>query len=487
MTSFPSGRTLLAFVLVLLGMAPRGAWAGDTWTPLYSGVRMLHRTTSAPVWDIHVLEVKLDTPGVSLQATTSAQRKRTPASFAKLVGAEAAVNGDFFSYTDYSPRSLATGQGVVWPGSADNRAFGTIAFGKDNRVDFYPMSQIVSFDSSWMWGTVGGRPDIVKTGAVIDNSGYGEHCTVRHPRTSVGLSQDKKTLYVAVVDGRQTTSVGMTCNELGALMKSVGAYTALSLDGGGSTSMYVAKLGVVNAPSDGNERVVANHLAIHADPLTSLGLLKGVIYDEAGGIGSPLEGATVKLAGVATDKTDGTGTYEFNVPPGTYTVTASKLGYVTKSITRTVVAGETWWGSMGLVKAPAATDTDGDQVPDLKDNCPAKANADQLDTDNDHLGNVCDPDNDGDAVPDDDDNCPLVTNVDQADADDDGTGDLCDAETLPVDEGEPGTTVTPSGEGEPEEGAPRRGGCASAGMGWAGAAAGLGLLRKRRKARVSSP
>ena len=72
-------------------------------------------------------------------------------------------------------------------------------------------------------------------------------------------------------------------------------------------------------------------------------------------------------------------------------------------------------GTPGEVNATCiANDTDSDQVPDSKDNCPTVANADQADKDNDTVGDACD-------------NCPNVANADQADSDKDGVGNACAA------------------------------------------------------------
>src|SRR5258705_3485400 len=71
-------------------------------------------------------------------------------------------------------------------------------------------------------------------------------------------------------------------------------------------------------------------------------------------------------------------------------------------------------------------DQDGDGIVDPSDNCPLVANADQLNTDGDALGNACDPDDDNDTIADATDNCPLLANANQADVDGDGIGDLCD-------------------------------------------------------------
>jgi hypothetical protein len=68
-------------------------------------------------------------------------------------------------------------------------------------------------------------------------------------------------------------------------------------------------------------------------------------------------------------------------------------------------------------------DKDSDGIVDSKDNCPAIANPDQLESENLCDAIFCSPDGLGDPC----DNCPLAYNPDQADRDGDGRGDACDA------------------------------------------------------------
>ena len=70
-------------------------------------------------------------------------------------------------------------------------------------------------------------------------------------------------------------------------------------------------------------------------------------------------------------------------------------------------------------------DRDLDGIPDKNDNCPDSDNADQLDADEDGVGDDCDPDADNDGIPNLEDNCPLIANPEQMDDDHDGTGDAC--------------------------------------------------------------
>ncbi len=75
-------------------------------------------------------------------------------------------------------------------------------------------------------------------------------------------------------------------------------------------------------------------------------------------------------------------------------------------------------------------DADNDGIPDSLDNCPTVYNPDQLDTDEDGSGDVCDSDDDNDGVPDISDNCPLASNPDQIDTNGNGVGDACDGKVL---------------------------------------------------------
>lgn len=75
----------------------------------------------------------------------------------------------------------------------------------------------------------------------------------------------------------------------------------------------------------------------------------------------------------------------------------------------------------------AEIDIDGDGIEDDSDNCRETPNPDQLDTDTDGIGDLCDEDLDGDGVINGDDNCLDVPNpAPQSDIDADGIGDECD-------------------------------------------------------------
>jgi len=332
-----------------LSFAAPAARAADQVSEPYAGVRYITRTTATPN-RIYILEVDLTHPKVRIRATRSQHRQRVVSSFADLYGCQMAVNGDFFSFSDYSTSGLAVGAGEPWPDSPDTAGQGFIAFGRDNRVAISAPATLVDAPEDWMSDVVGGRPLIVRNGEriVFDN------CTGfcgRNPRTAVGFNKDKTRLWLVVVDGRSASSAGMTLNELGALMVNLGAHRALNLDGGGSSAMYVKnKGGVQNQPSDGSQRVVANHLGVCIVP--PVGTVQGYIrQDDIYDTDAGMPGVTVTLSTGQSAVTDESGFYKIEeVARGDVTVMADADGFKASERSIYVTAADVTWGSLALVE-----------------------------------------------------------------------------------------------------------------------------------------
>jgi hypothetical protein len=88
--------------------------------------------------------------------------------------------------------------------------------------------QVISWDNERLSG-----PNFVET---------------RHPRTLIGVDR-RGDIWLAVVDGRQAQSAGMTFTDMQRLADRLQLTDALNLDGGGSSTMVVQGK-VVNRPSD---------------------------------------------------------------------------------------------------------------------------------------------------------------------------------------------------------------------------------------------
>jgi exopolysaccharide biosynthesis protein len=115
---------------------------------------------------------------------------------------------------------------------------------------------------------ISGDRMIVIKGEVAPNLDDAE----REPRTAIGLNRNGRYLYLIVVDGRQPFySDGATFTELAELFIDQGAFMAMSLDGGGSSTMVVESGAgapkILNSPIDhyipGTERPVGTHFGVY--------------------------------------------------------------------------------------------------------------------------------------------------------------------------------------------------------------------------------
>ena len=289
-------------VLLLLG------WGSTAWTQTiasktvsepYPGVTLWKGKITGPNNEFYAAFVDLCAPNVHVDASKNVGMK-TSSSWAQSVGAELAVNGDFFKTGPNRVYGDAVGGSTRWPAvntgrSADYSSewyyknYGWIAFG-DGWVEWsnteFVKKHPETYGATRGWfpnevtdkipaGTralVSGFPQLVVEGdAVTCSSATASTCfkdrgdmRERHPRTAMGLTRDKKTFILLVVDGRNASSVGMYGVELAKMMKLLGAYTAFNLDGGGSSQMYVRGQGTINRPSDGSPRSVMNHWGVFA-------------------------------------------------------------------------------------------------------------------------------------------------------------------------------------------------------------------------------
>ncbi|MDD2485820.1 MAG: phosphodiester glycosidase family protein [bacterium] len=199
-----------------------------------------------------------------------AQRLETVSAMAKRNGAIAAVNGGYFDRNGCPLGALVIeGSWEGYPLLKRSALYidksGVISLGLEPA-----MSASFSLDSqagNLLWHCLGAGPRLVEKGririAAREEAFKDDIAVGRAPRTGLGLAADG-TLFLVAVDGRQPSlSIGMTLEELAVLLLKQGAYDALNLDGGGSSSLYLeGKL--LNNPSDGRERPVASALAVFA-------------------------------------------------------------------------------------------------------------------------------------------------------------------------------------------------------------------------------
>jgi hypothetical protein len=112
---------------------------------------------------------------------------------------------------------------------------------------------------------LGAGPRLVRRGAIDISTGgneAGDEVRIENsPRSAFGLDSRGRYLFLVVDGGKESYSTGLTLRELAATMKAFGASDAINLDGGASTSLAVGNT-LINRPSEGRERALANALVI---------------------------------------------------------------------------------------------------------------------------------------------------------------------------------------------------------------------------------
>lgn len=125
----------------------------------------------------------------------------------------------------------------------------------DIQLDFNPENVEFAF---------GALNYLVKNGQLNDVS---NEALGSNPRTAIGFNKDNTEMIMVTIDGRNKNYVGVKQTELAEILLDLGAYNAVNMDGGGSTTMGIdflknSNITVVNIPSDGKERKIASGVGV---------------------------------------------------------------------------------------------------------------------------------------------------------------------------------------------------------------------------------
>lgn len=133
------------------------------------------------------------------------------------------------------------------------------------------MWQVQAPDAWRKFDTIlGAGPRLLRNGEIEtteDAEEFRPDVLARGPRSAIGIDRAGQLWFVAA-DGRDPMySVGLTLPELASEMQKLGCTEAICLDGGGSTALVINGI-LVNRPSDGIERRVANALVVVSDAVS---------------------------------------------------------------------------------------------------------------------------------------------------------------------------------------------------------------------------
>jgi hypothetical protein len=234
----------------------------------------------------HVIVIDTRIKGIEFLVTPADAEGETPlnarttSQFLEEFGLQIAINGDGFtpwwsrSLVDYyphegdpvTPLGLTASQGDVYAAGIPNEIGiePTLYLSRRNDLSFNRRPNNI-------YQAISGDRMLVEKGKALDGLDNVE----LDPRTAIGINKNGRFLILLVIDGRQPFySEGATFVKLAELLIKYGAYFAMSLDGGGSSTMVMegdnGESVIMNSPIDnyipGRERPVANHLGVYVKP-----------------------------------------------------------------------------------------------------------------------------------------------------------------------------------------------------------------------------
>ena len=180
----------------------------------------------------------------------------------------AGINGSYFDMEELTPVTFVKDDGFITGATTEGEIFRTngavILNPEDIRIEVCDTTAVFEQD----WEVLAAGPVLVNEGVSTaygeDTAGWKGFYGKRHPRSLIGKDADGG-VWMVVVDGRfPGEAEGMTIAEVTALAERLGLVEALNLDGGGSSTLWVLPVGVLNHPCDNGkfdhvgQRIVPN-------------------------------------------------------------------------------------------------------------------------------------------------------------------------------------------------------------------------------------
>jgi hypothetical protein len=244
------------------------------WQEFADGIGYFNGKTSSPRLEFWALRIDLRTPGMRIVVRSGAvDEGRTlstrVSSFVRDNNLLAGINAVPFDIVSSREGLPIQNVGIVISDgelfAPANPHYDALVFYADGTAVIVRQSAIRSIEN--IENAVGGFHQLLINGELAQRTLTREE---RHPRSAAGISTDGRCLYLLVIDGRRSGSIGATERETAAILRSLGAWDGINFDGGGSSALALRfpddVVRIVNTPIHGGilgqERAVAGCLGV---------------------------------------------------------------------------------------------------------------------------------------------------------------------------------------------------------------------------------
>lgn len=293
--SLTSRKKLLITTLVFAGISYSDAKnLENAWHPLYQGIdyQLVMKPDGLKIHQIRIdpeapqLEIFVTPPNENDSETTASKAS----TFLKKHNAQIVMNGaesypsGLSQEGDYKTlASMAICNGIQYSRPLKENASFVVL--KNRNIKILKEDELPNYIGQISMG-LGACPIGHTRGLLIDDMEICPNLTSDQmsARSAIGITEDGKKLYFIVVEGRPGAatlfktlfSEGISLLNLAQIMKDLGCYRAINLDGGGASTLVVENINnnkplVLNTPSNHKgEEVLGSHIGLRAARLTNL-------------------------------------------------------------------------------------------------------------------------------------------------------------------------------------------------------------------------